>query len=93
LLARREKNGKRETSEKTKRGVLNFRRRAGKMWQFIKENYVREPYTLIEIPEGPSPADICEQLQRPSVYHPWVGDHSQRTDAGWKAAEAIKVQY
>jgi hypothetical protein len=29
LLARREKNGKRETSEKTKRGVLNFRRRAG----------------------------------------------------------------
>lgn len=63
LLARREGNGEAETSEKTKRGVLNFRRRAERMWNFIKENYTREPHTLIEILEGPDPAAIYEQLQ------------------------------
>ncbi len=63
LLARREKNGETETSDKTKNGVLKFRRRAEKMWKFIKENYAREPYTLIDIPEGPSPTEIYEQLQ------------------------------
>ena len=67
LLARREGNGAADTSGKTKMGVLNFRRRAEKIWKFINENYTREPYTLIEIPEGPSPADIHEQLQ-PTIH-------------------------
>jgi deoxyadenosine/deoxycytidine kinase len=63
LLARREGNGEADTSEKTKRGVLNFHRRAEKMWKFINENYAREPHTLVEIPEGPSPAAIYQFLQ------------------------------
>ena len=63
LYARREKNGETDTSDKTKRGVLNFRRRAEKMWKFVRENYAREPYELVEVPEGPSPAEIYEELQ------------------------------
>jgi hypothetical protein len=66
LLARREGNGAVHTSEKTKRGVLNFRHRAEKLWNFINANYTRKPYTLIEVPEGPSPAEIYEQL-RPAI--------------------------
>jgi hypothetical protein len=42
---------------------LNFHRRAEKMWKFINENYAREPHTLVEIPEGPSPAAIYQFLQ------------------------------
>jgi len=39
LCTRRKGNGEAETSQKTKQGVLNFRRRAEKMWRFVRENY------------------------------------------------------
>jgi thymidylate kinase len=63
LLARRENNGEAETTEKTKQGVLNFRARATAMWDYVSQNYTREPYALVEIPEGPTPDEILEALQ------------------------------
>lgn len=63
LLARRTKNGETETSEKTKRGVLHFRKRAAVTWKYITWNYKREPFALVEIPEGPTPGEIHEALK------------------------------
>lgn len=63
LLSRREGNGEAETSEKTKQGVLNFRARATSMWEFVTQNFTREPFSFVEIPEGPTPEEIFEALQ------------------------------
>lgn len=63
LLARREGNDEAETSEKTKQGVLNFRARAVSMWEYVSQNYQREPWSLVEIPEGPTPAEIHDALK------------------------------
>jgi hypothetical protein len=63
LLARRENNGEAETSEKTKHGVLNFRARAESMWKYVSENYNREPFSLVEISEGPTPDEIHDALK------------------------------
>jgi len=63
LLARRENNDEAETSEKTKQGVLNFRARAVSMWDYVSQNYAREPWSLVEIPEGPTPEEIHDALK------------------------------
>jgi deoxyadenosine/deoxycytidine kinase len=63
LAQRRTNNGEEETSEKTKQGVLNFRARAEKMWEYIGQNYQREPWSLVEIPEGPTPEEIHDALK------------------------------
>jgi len=76
LLARRATNGEVDTSDKTKQGVLNFRARAESMWKYVNENFSREPFSLVEIPEGPTPQDILEALQ------PVIADMQKDAAAG-----------